>query len=61
MSEQEQEQPKFPNYSPVHNHGFMERSQAKPLFKFAKMMLKMPKQKVLQRRNRVTKKKFKII
>ena len=53
--------PQFPNYVPVVNHTFMERKQASPLFKMAKHMLKMPKQKVLQRRNRVTKKKFKII
>ena len=61
MSEEKQDQPTFPHYEPVKTHNFMERKQASPLFKMAKMMLKMPKTKVLQRRNRVTKKKFKIV
>ena len=64
MSEQEQSSPQFPNYTPVPHHTFMERKQTSPLFKLANKMLKMPKlpkQKVLQRRNRVTKRKFKII
>jgi hypothetical protein len=54
-------EPVFPNYNPVPHHSFMERSQAKPIFKLANKMMKMPKTKVLQRRNRVTKRKFKII
>ena len=57
----EESQPQFPQYAPVKGHQFAERKQMSPLFKMAKMMLKFPKTKVLQRRNRVTKKKFKII
>lgn len=53
--------PQFPNYGPVTNHTFMDRKQISPLLKLAKKMLKMPKTKVLQRRNRVTKKKFRIL
>lgn len=53
----------FPQYDPPKpkGHQFAERKQVAPLFKMAKMMLKLPKNKVLQRRNRVTKKKFRII
>lgn len=61
MSEETQPSPQFPNYAPVKGHQFAERKQVAPLFKMAKMMLKMPKTKVLQRRNRVTKKKFRIL
>jgi len=52
--------PQFPNYVPV-NHSFMDRKQASPLLKMAKKMVKLPKTKVLQRRNRVSKRKFRII
>lgn len=61
MSEQEQPTPQFPNYTPVPHHNFMERKQTSPLFKLANRMLKMPKTKVLHRRTRVTKKKFRIL
>lgn len=58
-----EEAPKFPQYTPPNpkGHQYAERRQVAPLFKMAKMMLKLPKTKVLQRRNRVTKKKFRII
>jgi hypothetical protein len=39
----------------------MERKQASPLFKLANKMLKLPKTKVLHPRNRMAKKKFKIV
>jgi hypothetical protein len=54
--------PTFPNYA-VPQQGVMDRSQAKPLFKMANKMvkMKMPKNKVLHRRTRVAKKKFKIV
>jgi hypothetical protein len=61
MNEQEPSPPQFPSYTPVPHHTFMQRKQTSPLFKLANKMLKMPKTKVLQRRNRVTKRKFKII
>lgn len=56
-------QTQFPQYDPPKpkGHQFIDRKQTSPLFKMAKMMLKMPKRKVLQRRNRVTKKKFRIL
>ena len=56
-------QTQFPQYDPPNpkGHQFIDRKQTSPLFKMAKMMLKTPKRKVLQRRNRVTKKKFRIL
>lgn len=53
--------PQFPNYAPMTNRSFMDRKQTGPIFKLAKRMVKMPKTKVLQRRNRVSKRKFKIL
>jgi hypothetical protein len=53
--------PQFPNYIPVPQPSIMERKQTSHLFKLANKMLKLPKTKVLQRRNRVSKRKFKII
>lgn len=53
--------PEFPSYNNPPGPRFAERKQVAPLFKMAKHLMKIPKQKVLQRRNRTTKKKFRIV
>jgi hypothetical protein len=52
--------PTFPAYQPPKPKPpvFAERNQSGPLMKIMKQMMKLPKRKVLQRRNRMGKKKY---
>ena len=56
------EAPQFPQYTaPTGVPTFAHPKQSAPLLKMMKHMLKLPKKKVLQRRNRVSRKKYTIV
>jgi hypothetical protein len=61
-----EDNPQFPSYPPDNRpkgHQFAERKQVAPLFKAIKHVMKLGKiqKKVLQRRNRTVRKKFRVI
>jgi hypothetical protein len=57
------DEPSFPQYQPPASGipVFSHPKQQAPLMKVMNKMLKMPKKKVLQRRNRVVRKKYTIV
>lgn len=63
MSVHEEGQPVFPEYQHPSNDNMRmaHPKQVGPLMKMVKHIMKLPKKKVLQRRNKASRKKFRIL